>query len=108
MAASAEAPPENSGSGNGTGNMQPAGSLGTGVQLDDFWMMAHKPHLNRDGVYKLTGQDEHAGHLKTDAQLEEEEEKRPAPRRVIPVSEVEKFIDHFWPRSERMWVRTNH
>ncbi|OQV22661.1 putative EF-hand calcium-binding domain-containing protein 1 [Hypsibius exemplaris] len=82
------------------GNLQPLGSLGTGVQLDDFWMMAHKPHLNRDGIYKQTGQDEHAGHLKTEAQLEEEETLRPAPRRVIPVSEVEKFIDHFWKQSQ--------
>ncbi|GAU96302.1 hypothetical protein RvY_07765 [Ramazzottius varieornatus] len=81
--------------------LQPTtGSLGAGVHLDDFWMMSHKPHLTRDGIYKRSDQDDHEAHDKNEEELEAEEEKRPVPHRVILRSEVDKFIDNFYPRSE--------
>lgn len=76
--------------------------LSHGVTLDDFWMLGKKPYLTKDGVYKKY---EHGAANENDGQqkvclTEEEEEKRPPPRLVILKSEVAKFIDRFYPRSE--------
>lgn len=74
--------------------------LSHGVTLDDFWTLGKKPYMTKDGVYKKPDQNEQDAQFKS-ALTEEEEEKRSPPRLVILKTEVARFVDEFWPQSER-------
>ncbi|XP_055355502.1 calaxin-like isoform X2 [Paramacrobiotus metropolitanus] len=77
--------------------------LSQGVTLDDFWMLSKKPYLTKDGVYKKPEHGENDALAPQNLKLyptEEDEERRQPPRLVILKSEVDRFIDSFYPHSE--------